>query len=248
MDSGYTSGKGRGCLLDSSDTKILIGIPSWSGFICTNTICSYIDAIQYNALKHPTHKIDVEFRVRQFTTYAAERLCEHAAEKYDYLLFWGDDIVAPHDCIERLLAHRKDIVAATVCGRGAPFAIYAKGEDGKNFHRNDIGNGLKKALGCGTGLMLIRTDVFKRMNKPLWAWPNDETKDVDMVFCTRAREEGLAEIYVDTNMVVQHLNFTPNVVDVGTHEIYMKHLKESGMLDSDKVREHKDYKLIEDLL
>lgn len=230
------------------NVKVAIGIPCYSGRVVVETIASLLSMVQYHALKFPHHKVDTHFRVRNFCTYAAEKLCEMAMESYDYLLFCGDDIVAPHDAIERLLSHDKDMVASLVYARGEPFAMYAYGDDGFQMNRKMRGTGLQKVSAAGTGLMLIKTSVLSKMKKPLWIWPNEHETDPDKFFCDRAREEAGASIYVDTDLEVGHLDFTPNVIDHKTHDEYIESLKASGIMDRPEIKAHKDYKKLEVLV
>ena len=134
MVGGFILNRVRGYLLDNSKSnyiktdkvKILIGCPCYSGRVVVETVSSMVQAIRYHSILFPRHLLNLRFRVRNFTTYAAEKLCEEACEGYDYLLFWGDDMLPPIDCISRLLIHNKDIVASMVFARSEPFAIDRK--------------------------------------------------------------------------------------------------------------------------
>lgn len=228
-----------------SQVKILIGVPCYSGRVVVETISSLLSAIQYHGVKYPHHQVDVKFQVRNFTTYAAERLCERALSGYDYLLFWGDDMVPPFNVIERLLSHNKDMVACAVFARSEPYAFYAFDENDKMFHVKRLNTGLQKVTAAGTGVMLIKTSVFKNLSKPWWVWPNDDSTDVDREFCLRVAKEQGTEIWVDTNMEVGHLDFTPNVINHKTHQAWIESIKSSGVLNLPEAKQHKDYPKLE---
>lgn len=226
--------------------KILIGIPCYSGRVVVETVAPMVRAIVYHVSKYPHHEIQLCFRVRNFVTYAAEKLSE-LSQGFDYLLFWGDDIVPPMDAIERLMSHDKDMVASAVFSRGAPYGFYAYDDDLNMFHMKRLNTGLQKCRAAGTGLMLIKSSVFSKLQRPWWRWPDGDT-DCDKEFCIRAFKEAGIETYVDTDLEVDHLDFSVRAINSKTHASYMKAVQASGILQRDEVRSHKDFKILEALL
>lgn len=249
MAHGCTSAKGRGCPLESSrPVSILIGSPVYSGSIYVETVGSLLAAVHHLGVKCPQHKIDIRFRVRTFSTYAAERISEAAVGGYDYLLFWGDDMLPPPNTIERLLSHDKDVVACAVFARTEPFPFYAYDDNYNTFHVKRLGTGLQRCRAAGTGVMLIKTAVFKKMNKPWWEWPNDPSTDIDIEWCKRAEKEAGAEIWVDTDLVAGHLITQTAIVDGNAHKAWVKSVIQSGVMDSPAFKAHKDYKKLEAMI
>src|SRR6516225_1982747 len=107
-----------------------------------------------------------------------------------HLLFVDPDLTFPADACLRLLAHDKDIVGGTyarkyepheMMGRFWPEAPRQGNEDGKF--------GLVQANGLPTGFLMIKMDVFRKIEDP---WFYEEHTPVftseDYVFCKRARD------------------------------------------------------------
>jgi GT2 family glycosyltransferase len=122
----------------------------------------------------------------------------------DYVLFLDSDMVFPMHTLHRLLSHGKDIVGAN----------YVKRKEGEyDSNSQDLAKkmivtkpdstGLVKADFVGTGIMLIKADVFKRVEKPWFGLQYIEAKDDygsdDVFFCRKARENGYS-IWVDHDL------------------------------------------------
>ena len=54
----------------------------------------------------------------------------------------------------------------------------------------------------GTGVMLIRSSVFKDIGKPYFYY--EENRSEDIMFCQKCREKGI-RIYVDTTIGCGHI-------------------------------------------
>lgn len=88
-------------------------------------------------------------------------------EGMDYLLFVDSDIVMPPDALLRLLAHKKDIVGATYNRRSFPHTTLGKLAGPKPTQMTD---GLHEALLMPGGMMLVRTEVFRTLGYPCYAF------------------------------------------------------------------------------
>ena len=89
-------------------------------------------------------------------------------EKCDWLWFIDDDHAFATNTLTQLLSHEQPVVSALVLQRGAPFlpTAYAS-KNGGEFHNLDLsgvryGN-LVEVRACGTGALLVHTDVFKQL-------------------------------------------------------------------------------------
>lgn len=118
----------------------------------------------------------------------------------DYVLFLDSDMSFPSNTLVRLLAARKDVVGANYVARGKGHRQLVVPKDNKE----------QKAMGVvevdklPTGIMLIRTEVFKKLKKPWFIYPafEDDIGTEDYPFCDAAREAGY-QIYCDIDLSLE---------------------------------------------
>lgn len=127
-----------------------------------------------------------------------------------HVLWIDSDMGFPEDTALRLLAHRLPIVAANCMARRPPFAMTARIGDEEVFTTAES-TGLQRVDRCGTGLVLVSTDVFKAIPLPWFynAWLVEKSipQGEDFFFCERAREAGF-EIHIDHDLSkqVEHMS------------------------------------------
>ncbi len=128
-----------------------------------------------------------------------------------HIFFMDDDMTPPPDTIMKLLAHDKDIVTGLYLMRSYPHfpvAFDAAFDNGYNkfiYLSGDKG-GLVEITNCGLGCVLIKTDVFKKLEKPyvrLGEIQKDGWCD-DVGFFNRVRAAGV-KLYCDMDTRVGHL-------------------------------------------
>lgn len=159
-------------------------------------------------LLHSADKV-IDFLLIQSCDIASSRmwLARQALEKdATHLLFIDSDMLFPSDALEQLLSHDKDIIGVEYNKRKFPLeTVTAYLPDEKKSKTKPFKVGI-----AGTGLMLIKTDVFKnpQMDKNWFSFGrNAEGKNVigeDGWFCNTARDAGY-DIYVDPVVKVLHL-------------------------------------------
>lgn len=163
---------------------------------------------------------------------AIENNCTH-------ILFLDDDVAPPPDALQKLIIHDKDIVTGLMLMRNYPHLPLIFDEmfsDGKNKHMflSEGISGLVEITNCGLGCVLIKTNVFKVMEKP-WITLGELEKDGwcdDISFFNRARLAGF-QIYCDLDVRVGHMSqvmLTPNCVDGRWFTVY-----NTGSLDAIQV-------------
>ena len=137
-----------------------------------------------------------------------------AAIKHDctHVLYIDDDMAFKGDVLTKLLAHSdKDVVSALYLMRNYPHypVIFDEvHENGKcKFMFLTPGRkGLTEVVNCGFGFVLIKTDVFKALEKP-WIRLGEIEKDEwcdDVAFFNRVREAGF-KIYCDLDIWIGHM-------------------------------------------
>ncbi|MGQ9370415.1 hypothetical protein [Azospirillum sp. ST 5-10] len=116
-----------------------------------------------------------------------------------HLLWWDSDIVAPFDCIQRLLRHNLPVVACNYPRRaGLPTipTAYVDGEDYTGpLYTPDDADGLVEVSHAGMGLMLTDMRVYDAVDMPFFCFQHTPgTPRVigeDVYFCRKLREAGI---------------------------------------------------------
>ena len=131
--------------------------------------------------------------------------------QFDYILWMDDDMVVPvgTEIFSRLVEHDKDIVAPLFFIRSKPYlpllfkrVLMANG--GFMTYNNilDYEKGLVECDGVGFGMVLIKMEVFKKLQMPYFEY-NDQYGE-DLRFCENATRKGF-KIFCDTNLVLGHI-------------------------------------------
>lgn len=177
--------------------KVLVGIPS-GDFIHTRTAFALFN------LKGNFH---LSFQIGSDIAQNRNKLVQQSLD-YTHLLFIDSDMVFEPDTLERMLKHDKDILGLAANKRKLPLETVVKPLDGDIT--KPIPQGLFEAESCGTGIMLIKTDVFKYLQDIAFPWfefsydDKGERVGEDVEFCRKARGAGY-EIWVDSSIPVGHL-------------------------------------------
>lgn len=120
----------------------------------------------------------------------------------DYLFFIDDDMILPPSTLEDLLEHEKDIVG------GVYMTKYEQQEPVLEYLDEKRPSGLFEVKAIGTGAMLIKTDVFKKLPQPWFKYewyPNGMIKrSHDWIFCEDARKAGY-KIWADNTLDIKHI-------------------------------------------
>lgn len=150
---------------------------------------------------------EADWRVGFGTIIANNRtLLVHQAtkEKASHILFIDSDIRFPADALERLLAHKKDIVGANYKQRTRDEWTACKNE---KFISSKDKSGIERVDTLGMGLTLIDMKVFngKLQSVPpnAFAMPFDNSTGIfvgeDVYFCTVAADNGF-QVWVDHDL------------------------------------------------
>lgn len=151
-----------------------------------------------------------------FVPYAREMLAD-ASLKYgcDYLFMIDDDMMAPVDLFYKLAKHDVDIVAPLAFTRNPPHrSVMFKVIEGydsvlrKDYFVNTPvfnypRNKLVECDAVGFGAVLIKTEIFKKMNKPYFMGSVGTGEDVH--FCLASRKIGY-KVFMDTATKLGHLS------------------------------------------
>jgi cellulose synthase/poly-beta-1,6-N-acetylglucosamine synthase-like glycosyltransferase len=133
-------------------------------------------------------------------------------EKCDYILFIDADMRFPKTTLERLLAHKKDIIGVNATTRMMPPKPTARNiqinEDGsvdwlEVFSNKEKGIGKVDAIGCG--VMLIKTSCLKDIPQPYFYFEQllkGKLLGEDIYFCIKAKDAGI-DTWVDHDLSME---------------------------------------------
>lgn len=132
------------------------------------------------------------------------------ALKYDcsHVLFIDDDMAFRSDALKQLIQHNVDIVTGLYLSRAYPHTplIFEGEDDDGAFPIYLDESGLVPITAAGLGFILIKTDVFKVMEKP-WVRLgelNPQEWCDDIGFFIRVRKAGF-KMFCDTNCQLGHM-------------------------------------------
>lgn len=141
-----------------------------------------------------------------------------------HILFIDTDMTFPHDTLFRLLVQRKDVIGCNCSSRVPPIKTLATNLDGSLVTPEQ--QGVFEVSRIGTGVMLISTQVFTKLEAPwfdcLWKSPYADDKldeglianqprlpgqkDIgvyygeDLYFCDKVRKTTPYKIWVDNDL------------------------------------------------
>jgi len=194
--------------------SLTIGMPS-GGTVRAETMTSLISAM--NPLKEKNVEHQLTIQIGGYVAHNRNKIVEIAKQnKSTHIMFIDADMVFPPSGIMRLIDHDKDIVAAMYNARGVPgqpIISTVKPTDPEKdpkkgeFVNTEFPAGLFKVFGLGTGFMLIKTSVFKKLEKPYFVAYEDEngehhTEDID--FCAKAGKAGF-DVWCSPTIQMNHI-------------------------------------------
>lgn len=193
--------------------KILLAVPTFEN-ILPDTFKSLWD------MDRAEHEVEFE-TVRGYDCAMARNVIAQMAidRKTDYVLMVDSDVIVPKDVLINLLEDPVDVCFG-YCPRRSDHSVSSMfplfRPDGKpnvgfadGISMNELRASEKKRIqvrGGGTGCVLIKTDLFRRIKKPWFNWVNDPdgaTVSEDLFFCDRVKKAGFP-MYVDTRVACGH--------------------------------------------
>jgi hypothetical protein len=148
-----------------------------------------------------------------------------------HLLFLDDDMVFPADLLIKLLQAKKEVIAVNCTTRTHPVVHIAHDLKGQVIDSRKK-NGLQRVQHVGAAVMLLETDVLRRMDPPLfmmeWIPEMNAYCGEDVYFCMKL-EALRIPIYIDHDLShkvghVGELAYGPSHIGVEFPDSY--HVKE----------------------
>jgi len=147
-----------------------------------------------------------------------ERLAEEALKDGADAILWIDsDMRFPKDALQILLSRKLPIVGVNATTRRFPVLPTALDYDQETKDLVKVTSkdktGLEEVLGLGFGMVLIRKEVFQKVEKP-WFWFEQTDKGgtigEDIYFCVKAFDKGF-------KTVLDH-DLSKHIRHIGTYE------------------------------
>jgi hypothetical protein len=144
-----------------------------------------------------------------------------------HVLWLDDDMMIPQETIYNLYKRNVDIVGANCATKVIPSLPTARNNKQHVFTRKDS-TGLEEVNRLGTGVLLVKTDVYKNLEFPYFASPEDPDYGnapigEDIYFIKKALKKGY-KVFVDHDI-------SKNVYHVGDY--WYSHQDVVGYGDSD---------------
>jgi hypothetical protein len=173
--------------------KICIGLLSNRGF-------EQQMVLSLMKMTHASKDLDFHFEVAtegytiaENRNFLAAKACQN---KCTHLLMIDDDMTFPEDTLLRLLKHDKDIVGVNYHPRMlcTLYMVGLFGDEKVKTKEEDLPKELFECRGVGFGVVLIKTELFYKLERPWFDWLMYETGMIkegeDFYFCRKAREAG----------------------------------------------------------
>jgi glycosyltransferase involved in cell wall biosynthesis len=177
--------------------KICIGIPT-NRLIKPKTAQSVLDLISHSKYDYKIIVSERGFNTSENRNYIAAQAVNNNC---DYLFFVDDDMILPPDTLDRLLAHNKDIIG------GIYKTKYEVQADVCEYFDNER-TGLFKVKALGTGCLLIKTEVFRKLPQPWFKYEWNQNGSIkrshDWIFCEDARNAEY-DVWADSTLEIKHI-------------------------------------------
>jgi predicted SAM-dependent methyltransferase len=201
-------------------TTVVVGIPSF-GMISTYFLQARVSQ-QFPLVSSAMDKIVLNKPIAD----ARNEIVEYALSQNAQYIFWlDDDVIAPPNTFLRLYNHQKDIINGVYWSKSSPtMPLLFRGHlDGPywDWHVGD----LIEIDAAGNGLTLVKTDVYRKMQKELGGpWysveygsfpgvvnPLPVGNTEDLYFYWKAKKAGF-KVWADTSIQAFHYDKQSNVL------------------------------------
>jgi len=186
--------------------KVLLGIPS-GGSVKSKTMMTII-----SVLSMTQHRITVMERDGALGPDNRNHICQTALENgFTHVFLVDADMSFPGDTLDRLVAHRKDLIGAAYNFRQHPKRSVIKLDDGKGGCYSPIlvtGTQPFVCYSIGSGCKLVTTQALAHIPRPWFALDFDKdgmlSVSDDSWFCQQARKVGI-QTFCDPTIEAKHI-------------------------------------------
>lgn len=188
---------------------IIVGVPLSADYMMDTRITTTIEWWDRSDL------VETFYSPTDFPTLGRDKIVSYAKYRIPsptHILFLDSDILPRKNTLERLLEHDKDIISGVypmVTKNGMSWSI-SREEPFKAVDIQELPKNPFKIKHCGFGIVLVKYDVFEKLNWPYWKnvfRPGGIEKGEDIYFCEKAREAGF-DIWCDPKVKCNHIRIT----------------------------------------
>ena len=197
--------------MSTSNHKVLVAVPAYDS-ICVETCASLLSL--YRNSKTP---IQIRFAPYTYIHVARSALLYQAVEiDATHIMFIDADMVFPTDGVDRLVEQDKDIIGGLYNKRTGDHGcvIFRKEKDKLENISPDCLDRPFEVDTIGAGFLLIKMDIFKKMEPPFFYYGDPSEfglKKVplfdlgeDTTFCLKAKKNGY-KVWCDPTIKLGHI-------------------------------------------
>jgi predicted SAM-dependent methyltransferase len=199
---------------------VVVGIPSF-GMVSTYFLQARVSQ-QFPLVSSAMDKIVLNKPIAE----ARNEIVEYALTQNAQYIFWlDDDVIAPPNSFLRLYNHQKDIINGVYWSKSSPtMPLLFRGHLEGPYWDWHVGD-LIEIDAAGNGLTLVKTDVYRKMQKDLGGpWysveygsfpgivnPLPVGNTEDLYFYWKAKKAGF-KIWADTSIQAYHYDKNSNIL------------------------------------
>jgi len=193
------------------ETKILIAIPS-TDYMPVLTVRCLVDLLR-------REQDEIQILTGSLVYNNRTVLVNYAlANNFTHIMWIDSDMAFPPDTLLRLFKHDLEMVTCICYGRVGKHApcVYKGVQKGDKKHSGiitpiEISDTMPELIevdGCGAAMMLVKTDVYKKIGKRFHEWYEPKWNlGEDLSFTERAKACGY-KIWCDTTIKIGHIGIS----------------------------------------
>lgn len=190
------------------ESKILIAIPS-TDYMHVLTVRCLLDLLR-------REQDEIQILTGSLVYNSRTHLVNYALQNgFSHIMWIDSDMAFPPDTLLRLFKHDLDIVTAICYGRTQDHSpcAYMSVSKGDKTHSGiikpiEISDTMPELIevdGCGSAMMLVKTDVYVKIGKRFHEWYEPKWNlGEDLAFTERAKACGY-KIWCDTTLNIGHI-------------------------------------------